>query len=271
MDQNGWIKLYRALSSKGFYQKSEYVHLWIHLLIKADHSGKQEIMFAGKPYKLKPGEFSTGRKMLAKETGIHESNIQRILSYFEKIEHQIEQRTDRQCRIISIVKWDDYQNLNNESNNDRTTTEQRVNTKQECKNNKNERNNNILSDSATQNRTTHTKKLYSNNFEEVWDLLPTSMKVGKKNAYRHYTASVKTQDDYDNLKKALENYKNSRRFLQGFVQNGSTWFNNWQDWIDYHEPEGIKQGKKIQEVTPAGYTIYTDGSFEYTGGNNEQN
>lgn len=36
--ENGWIKLYRNLKNKGFYKKSEHVHLWIHLLMKANHA-----------------------------------------------------------------------------------------------------------------------------------------------------------------------------------------------------------------------------------------
>lgn len=72
-------------------------------------------------------------------------------------------------------------------------------------------------------------------FDHIWKLYPN--RVGKKAALRHYKASVKTEQDYLNIQKAINNYKLSDKVKKGFIQNGSTWFNNWQDWIDYQEPK----------------------------------
>ena len=126
----GWIKLHRRLAEKAFYSKdSEKVHLWIHLLFKATHTGREETL-GGYPYICKPGQFTTGRKQLALETGISESKIERILTYFEKIEHQIEQRTTSLNRLISIVNWDKYQKgehqIEQQPNSDRTATEHTI-------------------------------------------------------------------------------------------------------------------------------------------------
>jgi hypothetical protein len=134
----GWIKVYRKLSEKAFYKKdSEKVHLWVHLLIKATHDGREESL-GGKPYFCNPGEFTTGRKQLSEQTGISESKIERILINFEKIEQQIKQQKTTSNRLISILNWNEYQineqQIEQRVNNDRTTTEQRVNTLQECKN-----------------------------------------------------------------------------------------------------------------------------------------
>jgi hypothetical protein len=65
-------------------------------------------------------------------------------------------------------------------------------------------------------------------FEEIWKLYPNSQ--GKKNARRHFFASVKTAADMERIKKALDNYQLSKNFKKGFIKNGSTWFNEWQDW-----------------------------------------
>jgi hypothetical protein len=72
-------------------------------------------------------------------------------------------------------------------------------------------------------------------FEQLWNQYPD--RVGKKAAAKHFEASVHTMADVDNIRKALANYKASDRVRRGFVQNGSTWFNNWRDWIDYVEPQ----------------------------------
>ena len=131
----GWIKLHRKLSDKSFFKKdSEKVHLWILLLLKANFTEKEECL-GGKPFLCKPGQFTTGRRQLAEESGISESKIERILTYFEKIEQQIEQRKTSSNRLIIIVNWHLYQNneqqIEQRPNNDRTTTEQRPNTLQE--------------------------------------------------------------------------------------------------------------------------------------------
>jgi len=135
----GWIKVFRSLSNKGWYKKSDFVHLWIHLLIKASHKGI-EFMFNGDNVNLKAGQFITGRKKLSEETGINESKIERILNFFEKNEHQIEQQKTTKNRLISILNWDLYQvnEQQNEQqlNSKRTTNEQQVNTIKNVKNNK---------------------------------------------------------------------------------------------------------------------------------------
>lgn len=66
-------------------------------------------------------------------------------------------------------------------------------------------------------------------FEEIWNLYPN--KVGRKAAERHFKASVKEEKDFAEIKIALKNYTASDNVRKGFVQNGSTWFNNWRDWI----------------------------------------
>jgi hypothetical protein len=134
---NGWLKLHRKIIDKAFYSKdSEKVHLWIHLLLRANHSEYEE-MLGGKPIICNSGQFTTGRKQLSNETGISESKIERILTYLEKIEQQIEQQKTTTNRLISIVNWSEYQNTEQRNeqqvNNERTTSEQQVNTHQEDK------------------------------------------------------------------------------------------------------------------------------------------
>lgn len=136
---SGFIRLYRSISNKGWYRKSEYVHLWVHILIKANHSGR-EIFFNGKNIKINQGEFITGRKQLQEETGINESKIERILNFFEKSEQQIEQQKTTKNRLIRVLNWENYQTkkikeqqFEQQVNNKRTTTEQQLNTNNKLK------------------------------------------------------------------------------------------------------------------------------------------
>lgn len=84
-------------------------------------------------------------------------------------------------------------------------------------------------------------------FEDAWLLYPR--RDGKKAAKRHFDATVHTQKQADDLLRALANYVGSRRVKRGFVKLGSTWFNNWQDWIagDIDVQNPTKQDDRISE------------------------
>lgn len=131
----GFIRVYRSLQNKGWYKKSEYVHLWVHLFISATRT-PFESWFDGKPVLLTPGQLITGRKKLSSETGIQESKVERILKCFQN-DHQIEQQSSSTSRLISINNWHIYQYVEQQdeqqANNGRTTGEQRVNTIQESR------------------------------------------------------------------------------------------------------------------------------------------
>lgn len=76
-------------------------------------------------------------------------------------------------------------------------------------------------------------------FEFLWKQYPN--RDGKKQALVHFNSSVKTQEDYENIQIALKNYLNSGKVKGGYIKLGSTWFNNWQDWIEPSEEQlGIK-------------------------------
>lgn len=97
-------------------------------------------MFLGKKIMLQPGQLITGRKVIAEKFNISESKVQRILKLFEN-EHQIEQQNGNKNRLITVVSWSDYQGSEHQDeqqlNNNRTTTEQQVNTYKNVKNDKN--------------------------------------------------------------------------------------------------------------------------------------
>ena len=121
----GWIKLHRKILTNVISKKPEYLALWLLLLILANHQKKQFFIFNSKKNKLRLGEFITGRKKLAKISGINESKIERILKYLE-IEQQIEQQTFNKFRLIHIVNWKKYQKSEQLVNNKRTKIEQQT-------------------------------------------------------------------------------------------------------------------------------------------------
>jgi len=68
-------------------------------------------------------------------------------------------------------------------------------------------------------------------FEDIWAKYPN--KDGKKAAQKHFEAGVVTDQDWLDINKALTNYLQSKKVLEGYIKNGSTWFNNWRDWVNF--------------------------------------
>ena len=71
-------------------------------------------------------------------------------------------------------------------------------------------------------------------FEQLWKDYPR--RLGKKEALRHFNASVESEKDRQDIRKALNNYLTTDNVVNGitkYIKNGSTWFNNWRDWVEY--------------------------------------
>ena len=88
-------------------------------------------------------------------------------------------------------------------------------------------------------------------FEKLWLKYPN--KDGKKAALRYFKASVNTKEDLADIEKGLKNYLDSPQVKRGYIKNGSTWFNNWRDWVDYKGGIDVrrsqtKDGKPISEA-----------------------
>ena len=96
-------------------------------------------------------------------------------------------------------------------------------------------------------------------FEGLWVLYPN--KDGRKDALKYFKSTVSNSNDLANCKKALENYLKSDRVKNGYVKNGSTWFNNWKDWVDYTDPpKGANDGKN--KGNPAGTVAAEPGKYD---------
>jgi len=79
-------------------------------------------------------------------------------------------------------------------------------------------------------------------FEEIWKRYPR--KDGKKEAERHFNASVITQEDWENINIALNHYLEDIRIREtedNYIKKGATWFNNWKDWAEWEEPDQPKE------------------------------
>ncbi len=84
----------------------------------------------------------------------------------------------------------------------------------------------------TSKETIKRKNIYIVDFEEkLWPKYP--LKDGRKQALKYFDSSVKTEEDLKRITTALDNYlSHLKRETWKRPKNGSTWFNNWEDWVD---------------------------------------
>ncbi len=100
---NGWIKLHRKLMDWEWYNNSQMVHLFIHLMMKANH----------KPMKwrgvlIRRGQILTGRESLSRDTGI---SIQKIRTCLKRLEatNELTIKLTSRYSLITILNYKEYQ------------------------------------------------------------------------------------------------------------------------------------------------------------------
>jgi hypothetical protein len=139
---SGWIKLHRKIWKHPRAQDPEWVSVWLYLLSHAAHE-ECRVLFKGEVHTLKPGQLVTGRKIIARETGVHQSKVFRIINTL-KIEQQIEQQAGSKSSMFTVLNWSDHQcreqQIEHQVNISRTSDEHQVNTEQEGEELKKEKN-----------------------------------------------------------------------------------------------------------------------------------
>lgn len=104
----GYALLHRKIKELPFYRTdSEAVHLWIHLILSANHAPASVNTEFGELL-VNRGEFITGRNTLAAETGITGDRIKYLLNKFEKLS-MISRISNKKFTRVSVTKYDDYQ------------------------------------------------------------------------------------------------------------------------------------------------------------------
>jgi hypothetical protein len=107
MIPDGYIKLWRRCLASDCWKNQKQWRVWTWCLLKATWCeidqpvGKQVVH-------LLPGQFVTGRFKAVEETGLSEQEIRNQLNNLQ-INQQITIKSTNKFSVISIVKWQDYQ------------------------------------------------------------------------------------------------------------------------------------------------------------------
>jgi hypothetical protein len=130
----GWIKLYRKLSDWEWFNISEMVHLFIYLLLNANHEGGK-----WRGVNIKRGQILTGLNSLNEKTGISIRTIRTCLDRLQNTK-EIDRQTTNKYSLITICNYESYQcnGLSSDKQSDKRVTSNRQATdKQPTTNNNN--------------------------------------------------------------------------------------------------------------------------------------
>jgi DNA-binding transcriptional MerR regulator len=136
---SGWIKLHRKFLDWEWFNKSEAVHLFLYMLIKANH---KDAKWQGND--VKRGQFISSLGNISNATGISIQQIRTILKKLEKT-NEIEVKSTSQFTIVTICKYECYQD-ENESTNKPLTNNQQTTNKPSTTNKNDKKEKNILFD-----------------------------------------------------------------------------------------------------------------------------
>jgi DNA-binding transcriptional MerR regulator len=136
---SGWIKLHRKFLDWEWFNKSEAVHLFLYMLIKANH---KDAKWQGND--VKRGQFISSLGNISNATGISIQQIRTILKKLEKTS-EIEVKSTSQFTIVTICKYECYQD-ENESTNKPLTNNQQTTNKPSTTNKNDKKEKNILFD-----------------------------------------------------------------------------------------------------------------------------
>lgn len=106
----GHIKIDRKILNWEWYSDVNMFHLFLYFLLKANW---KEGKFKG--YTIKRGQLVTGRLKISKDTGLSEMQIRTCLNKL-KSTNEITSKVTNKFTVITICKYDFYQNQSDDSN-----------------------------------------------------------------------------------------------------------------------------------------------------------
>lgn len=138
----GWIKLHRKILESAVFKNPNLLQVWIYCLVRANHK-ENKILFEGREIILRPGQFLTGRFEGAKDCIMKPTTFWYQLRKLSEI-NNLDIKSDNKKSLITIINWGQYQNVEKISDsiidNKITTTGQQIDTDNNVKNEKNEKN-----------------------------------------------------------------------------------------------------------------------------------
>lgn len=237
---SGWIQLHRKLTDWEWYKDVNTCHLFIHLILSANH---KDTKWRGEV--IKAGQILTGRKELSVKTGLTERQIRTSLNRLKTTSEMTIKSTNKYS-LITITNWKQYQEKNEKAtskvsikrpaSDQQTTTSNNINNKNN--DNKITNNNNIKID-----------------FESFW---AEYGRIGsKEKAKSSYIKALKGGTTHEEIIRGHTRYANYCGKTEWYnKQHCSTWLNQegWNsEWdVQIIESKTDRRTREHQEAAVRG-------------------
>jgi len=207
----GWISLYRKFIKWEWYKNHNVKCLFIHFLLRANH---EEGTYQGQV--IKRGQLITGLHQLELETGLTTQQIRTAISKLIST-NEITSKSTNKNRLITILKYDDYQTTNKQNNKQLTSNQQATNKQLTTNNNVNKKNN-VNNSNKTLRFTKPTideidkyckerkNNIDANNFFNYYE--SKGWKVGSS-SMKNWKAAIRTWENRNKLNTTIPNDINS--------------------------------------------------------------
>lgn len=238
----GFITLYRKMLEWEWYKTGNTKDLFIHLLFKAN--------FVDTRYKgieIKRGQVLTSLPTLATELGISIQQTRTALEHL-KSTGEITDNANPHYRVITVVKYDDYQmSTDKPTDNQQTTNRQGHRQPTDNQQTDQQHNNNINNDNNGNNVNKGTIETYAGGFDVFWNEYPK--KVDKQNALKAWKKLKPDEAMLDKIISAIRSWKDSEQWNKEngqYIPYPATWLNKrrWEDDL----PEKKKQSDSPKRV-----------------------
>ena len=176
----GWIKLHRELLSWEWYDDMNTKCLFIHCLLRANHSDTE-----WRGHKIKRGQFLTSVETLTRETGLSVSQIRTSLKKLNST-NEIASKSQARSTIITVLSYDSHQDsdkpddklmtMKSQADDNEIATDKNLRTKELKKN-------------------TVNSSLKNDGFSHWWSTYPK--KTAKPDAEKAFKAKTKNMSDDD--------------------------------------------------------------------------
>lgn len=132
----GWIKLHREILEWEWYDEPNVFRLYLHCLLKANHASKE-----WRGTVIERGSFITSLQNLSIETKL---SVQQVRTCLKKLTKELTVKSTTQYTVIQVVKYNEYQDDNKQTNkritNEQQTDNNQITTTKNDNNNNNEKN-----------------------------------------------------------------------------------------------------------------------------------
>lgn len=262
-----FIKLDRAIVDSYCFANPNHLKVWLWLLVKANFKKNYVPLAIGRgttTIEVDRGQLIFGRFVAEKELKMNGSMIYRILKKFEDL-GQIEIEANNQYSLITICKYDSYQNNKSESeqqvNNQCTADEQQMNN--ECI--ADEQSLNILKEGLEGKESKESKKYLYQNFDD----LPSNYIQSVIEQFRIQKQQTISSDE---ILKMWDVFKLQNLTGTNFYNNEYAVYKHFVNWIknqNFNNGTNSKSTTKNRTTADERFEFYTNYASQFSDGSDE--